>query len=229
MANTGELRNVSKWGRGKTRATSDSPKTPKSMATRQKILDVATDLMLDRGSTDFTMSEVSERLKMSKGSLYYYFGDKEDLIEAVFDATLDDLVFSMRTAVEGLESSHEALVGMVTELCTKIQERSPLALAMTRELERAGESVLPSVHSYFSQVCEMVMALIEQGREEGLVARDIDARLCATYVTGGFFVTAISYARGLSRPDGPEPKEPGELAEFLVSRVLVGIGSPSQE
>ena len=46
-----------------------STKTRKSAATRERIMAAATSLMVERGNTDFQMSEVSSRCKMSKGAL----------------------------------------------------------------------------------------------------------------------------------------------------------------
>lgn len=78
-------------GRGATRLRSGA-KTRKSAATREKIMTAATELMVERGNTDFQMSEVSARCQMSKGALYYYFADKGALVQAIFDASIDDLV-----------------------------------------------------------------------------------------------------------------------------------------
>ena len=65
--------------------------TPKSAATREKIMAAATSLMAERGSADFQMAEVSARCGMSKGSLYYYFSDRAELVRAVLDRAVDDL------------------------------------------------------------------------------------------------------------------------------------------
>ena len=72
--------------RGATRLRSGA-KTRKSAATREKIMAAATELMVERGNTDFQMSEVSARCQMSKGALYYYFADKGALVQAIFDAS----------------------------------------------------------------------------------------------------------------------------------------------
>ena len=69
----------------------DERRTKKSIETRKRIMSVATKIMVERGSTDFKMSEVSSQAQLSKGALYYYFADKDSLVQAVFDSSVDDL------------------------------------------------------------------------------------------------------------------------------------------
>ena len=54
-------------------------RTKKSAATRKRIMHETTKLMLARGNTNFKMSEISDRARLSKGALYYYFSDREAL------------------------------------------------------------------------------------------------------------------------------------------------------
>ena len=51
------------------------------------------------GNTDFQIGEVSARCQMFKGALYYYFADKGALVQAIFDASIDDLVDQIEGAV----------------------------------------------------------------------------------------------------------------------------------
>ena len=117
--------------RGATRLRSGA-KTRKSAATREKIMAAATELMVERGNTDFQMSEVSARCQMSKGALYYYFADKGALVQAIFDASIDDLVDQIEGAVAKASSAMESIEGIARVLARGMRPRSPLALAMGR-------------------------------------------------------------------------------------------------
>ena len=132
--------------RGATRLRSGA-KTRKSAATREKIMAAATELMVERGNTDFQMSEVSARCQMSKGALYYYFADKGALVKAIFDASIDDLVDQIEGAVAKASSAMESIEGIARVLARGMRPRSPLALAMGREVSNTEKSVLPSVET----------------------------------------------------------------------------------
>ena len=94
--------------RAKPRIRSSS-KTRKSVMTRDRIMTAASELMVERGNTSFQMSEVSERCHMSKGSLYYYFADKDELIGAIFDESVDDLVELIESLARETDSARDAL------------------------------------------------------------------------------------------------------------------------
>jgi AcrR family transcriptional regulator len=59
--------------------------------TRQRILDVAVDLFIEQGYAGTSVRDISERLGMTKGSLYYHFASKEDVLNALVAPLLDDL------------------------------------------------------------------------------------------------------------------------------------------
>ena len=59
--------------------------------TRERILDVATDMALDRGFAAASLDEVLGRSGVTKGAFYHYFGSKAELGRAILDryATAD--------------------------------------------------------------------------------------------------------------------------------------------
>jgi AcrR family transcriptional regulator len=55
-------------------------------ATRQQLIEVATELFADRGYEGTSIEAVLERVSMSRGSLYHHFPGKEALFEAVVES-----------------------------------------------------------------------------------------------------------------------------------------------
>jgi AcrR family transcriptional regulator len=68
------------------------PATNKGRATRDRILDTATALVFEHGVAGTTLDDVRKTAKVSKGQLYHYFADKEDLIHAVIDRTIQQVL-----------------------------------------------------------------------------------------------------------------------------------------
>jgi AcrR family transcriptional regulator len=60
-------------------------RTPASEETRNRILDAARDLAVEEGFSRFTMERVAERAGVNRLTVYYQFGSKEELLEALFD------------------------------------------------------------------------------------------------------------------------------------------------
>jgi AcrR family transcriptional regulator len=59
--------------------------------TRQRILDISVDLFIEQGYAGTSVRDIAERLGMTKGSLYYHFASKEDVLKALVAPLLTDL------------------------------------------------------------------------------------------------------------------------------------------
>ena len=194
-------------------------KTRKSAATREKIMAAATELMVERGGTDFQMSEVSSRCNMSKGALYYYFADKGALVQAIFDASIDDLVDEIEGAVAKASSAIESINGIARVLARGMRPRSPLALAMSREISNSDKSVLPSVETRLARIVSIFSAQFDRAKEEGLVRPEMSSRLGAIAIAGAF-TFAI-----LEQPEENAMSDTDEFAAQLVRMAFEGMGT----
>lgn len=198
-----------------TRLRSDA-KTRKSAATREKIMQAATDLMIERGNTDFQMSEVSARCKMSKGSLYYYFSDKSSLVHAVFDRSVDELVEKIEKTVAEAPSAQDSIVGLVEALDEAVSPKSPLALAiMHRGVAADGITV---VGARLVRIVSILTAQFERAKSEGLVRPEVESHMGAAAIAGAFLV----YECAMPERAGVED---AEAARKMLDLVFSGIGT----
>ncbi len=195
-----------------------SSKTRKSALTRERIMDAASELMVERGSTSFQMSEVSERCRMSKGALYYYFADRDELIGAIFDDLVDDLADGIESVVAHAPSAREALRRLFAELAHRLRGGSPLALAMTHGIGRSSGAGAPEVTSRFMRATQVIATQIERAKSEGLVRPDVDSKVAAVFAEGGFIAIALGVAGGRVQLD------PAISVNDLVDMTLRGIG-----
>lgn len=192
-------------------------KTRKSARTRARIMSEACGLMAERGNTNFQMGEVSERCEMSKGSLYYYFADKDELISAIFDEQVDDLVDGMEEVAARSASAHEALSGLYSEFVSRLRAGSLLALAMTYEIAGSRNQSVDALTSRFSRATKVVAAQVERAKIEGLVREDVDGTVAAIYMTGGLLTTSLLVASRQMEDD------PEVIAQNLLNLILHGI------
>jgi AcrR family transcriptional regulator len=92
------------------------------MGTRESILDAAVEAASLFGLAKLSMSDVATRARVSRPTLYKYFGSKDDLIQAAVQREAVELVSLVLAAAEGHSEPGEALeAAFVT------------ALALTRE------------------------------------------------------------------------------------------------
>jgi AcrR family transcriptional regulator len=70
---------------------SRKPQQGRSKASLERMLAAARELMLERGSEEFTLQEVSERGQVSIGSIYLRFESKDNLVRGVIAEALEAL------------------------------------------------------------------------------------------------------------------------------------------
>src|SRR6187401_3797143 len=87
----------------KQRAVERSIKTAKLRAAQrvQRFLDAAQAIIIEKGSTDFTVQEVVDRSKQSLRSFYLQFDGKHELLLALFEDALSRSADQIRAAVAG--------------------------------------------------------------------------------------------------------------------------------
>jgi AcrR family transcriptional regulator len=92
------------------------------VATRQRILDAACDLVFERGAVALSLDELLAVTGTSKSQLYHYFADKSDLIRAVVARQGERVLDLQRPALgevdgwEALRRWRDFVVGIVAEL-----------------------------------------------------------------------------------------------------------------
>lgn len=204
-----------KAARAESRLRSEA-KTRKSAATREKIMAAATQIMVERGTTDFQMSEVSARCNMSKGSLYYYFSDRSALVRAVFDRAVDDLVSDVEGAVARASSAKESIVNLMAALAEALEPTSPLTLAITHHNDSLD--VLPDTGTRLTRITSILAAQFERAKGEGLVRPEVDSKLGAATIAGAFMVYECALPHDGSQSDA-------EDVNALLDLVFSGVGT----
>jgi TetR/AcrR family transcriptional regulator, transcriptional repressor for nem operon len=96
------------------------PRTDKGRATRSRVLDAATELVFEHGVAGTTLDDVRAAATVSKGQLYHYFADKEDLIHAVIDRTIQQVLDSQPELADlsswtAISNWFDHLVGLQTD------------------------------------------------------------------------------------------------------------------
>lgn len=196
-------------------------KTRKSAATRRRIMDAAAQLMVEHGNTAFQMSEISERCEMSKGAIYYYFADKEDLVSAVYEDQLDELVRAIDDAVDRADTAVEALRNACAEFAARAGAGSPLAMAVVRELLLSRDDISEERVRRVHHIIEVVASQLERAKLEGVVREDTDVELAAVSACGAFTFAAASFVMRADHVAVTSETFASELFDLLVH----GIGN----
>jgi TetR/AcrR family transcriptional repressor of nem operon len=80
------------------------PRTVRGRATRQRILQAATDLISEHGVAGTSLDDVRALAQASKSQLYLYFPDRDALLREVAESTCDAVIDTQADTLSGFDS-----------------------------------------------------------------------------------------------------------------------------
>lgn len=93
-----------------------SGQIPKSAKSRDAILKSAARLFRQQGYSATTLRQIATVAKIEAGSIYYYFGSKEAILDEVLDLGLRHVFESVKAAVDGAGvTSHRRKIALAIE------------------------------------------------------------------------------------------------------------------
>jgi TetR/AcrR family transcriptional repressor of nem operon len=171
------------------------PQTAKGRATRGRILDVATGLVFEHGVAGTTLDDVRAAAAVSKSQLYHYFAGKEDLIHAVIDRTVQQVLDAQPELAD--LSSWAAISRWLDELVDlQVQRRAlggcPVG-GLAGQLAESDELAREALAAGFDRWEGPLREGLEKMRLEGKLARTADPSRLATAtlaaIQGGLVLT----------------------------------------
>ena len=187
--------------------------------TPTRILDAAAELFSSRGFTRTTIRQIAERAHANSALIYYYFGNKGGLLEAlvarVREAVHANLERSM--ALEGTPREKlERFIRLQVEL---MRRRSPLLRILMREVLNQNELVLGAMRRAIELNLGLVTSLIREGVDAGEF-RDVEPVLAAQTLIGSLMVPVVIAPLLLGEGESGDPVR---LPDHIVDMYMRGL------
>ena len=171
------------------------PRTDKGRATRNRVLDAAAALVFEHGVAGTTLDDVRAAANVSKGQLYHYFADKEDLVHAVIDRTVEQ-VLGAQPRLTNL-SSWAAIAAWFDDLVQLQVNRHAIGGcpigSLAGELAETGEEARMELAAGFDRWEAPLRDGLRQMQADGKVRRSADPARLATAtlaaIQGGLVLT----------------------------------------
>lgn len=159
-------------------------RTARRIGTRDAIMDAATDLFAARGVTSTSIDDIAATAGIAKGSVYYNFESKADLVEQVMARNSERLATALGTATDG-RTGRELRDAVVRCLLELVQENSAAARVMVTEMFRTERSWRESIERWRQlALTPLIDDLEAQGVEPATADVQAAAIVGATLVTG---------------------------------------------
>ena len=163
--------------------------------TRRQILSAALKLFADRGYAGTSVQHIVSTAKVTKPVLYYYFGSKAGLYQALVDYAYDERFRLMQAAAVQCRTLAGKLVEILTALFAFLREnRELMRIAFATAFAAPGE--IPSEIRYSEKRTrnfDFIHELIKQGQADGELDRCFDSRELAFGIYGQFNMYVMAH------------------------------------
>ena len=190
----------------------------KAEATRQSILDAAARIFRRDGYSGARLSDIAAEIGMKAGSLYYHFGSREALVEAVMEA--------------GTRRTHARLVEQIAALpadadhLTVIRTAIETHLVMVIAQEDNTSATIKLIWQVPQQLRDKVLTeqraygalwrdLLSEARAAGAIRPDVDLSVVRMAIMG-----ALNWAADWYKPGRMSPEE---IARDIATMIIGGL------
>jgi len=149
------------------------------MEAKERILEKAHELFNRFGIRSVSMDEIAGQVGMSKKTIYQYYTDKDELVDAVFTAMMEE---NKRNCIEEREKSTNA----IEEVFMAFDRVRGMFANMNPSVLFDMEKYHPACFKKFKEfkngfLYQMIKSNIERGIQEELYRNDFDLDILARY------------------------------------------------
>lgn len=183
---------------------------------REDILRSVGSVLQDSRLSSLTMSSIAEELGVTKGNLYYYFKDKQDILYHCHIRAVDLSLDALRQVQASNGSARDKLRTLLIRHIRAILEQS-LGNVFLTDLENLTSAQRLKYVAKRDEFEAGVRALIEEGVRSGEFSCD-DVKLAGFTILG-----AINWTSKWYRPNGPLSSE--AIAIGMTDFLIRGLGN----
>jgi len=197
--------------------------TARREAKRERILDAAVLEIARRGYFRTTVATIASRAGVADGTIYLYFEDKEDLLVSIFERAMRRFTEQARRIVEedggtgaGAEEKLRRIVSLHLSL---LGEDRDLAVIFQVEFRHTLHILVRLSQSGIREYLALIARVVEEGKDEGIFRRDLDALFAAKLVFGAVDEMATDWV--LSRKNTRLASRADPVSDLLLGGLRV--------
>lgn len=137
---------------------------------KKEILDIAEALFIAKGYEETSTTDILERVGIARGTLYYHFKSKEEILDALIDRIIDGVVRNIKSAVSGNMSAKRKLILFIGAM----RVDSEIGEEITEYAHRPQNALMHQKiqSSLLSRIHPLAVEILQEGIEEGCCFTD---------------------------------------------------------
>lgn len=188
------------------------------MSLQDEILEVSKELLLKDGFSKMSMRKIANKADVSATSIYLYYKNKDDLLLALIEGSIDKLNSVLRNAlsadadpVDQLELMAEAYIRYALD---NPQEYEIIYMVRPEEMPKYPKEKFQQIRKTY----ELLSGIIRDGKEKGLL--DVDDPLLSAYTLWAQIHGVVSVILS-RRLDTRVPEE--MFLEYAIDQIIQGF------
>lgn len=197
------------------------------------VLDAAADEFAQLGFAGANVNRVAERAGVAVGSIYKYFGSKENCFLAVLEDGLEELEdFLVQIEKSGLSPLEK--IETVAKLIPDHSRRRAVIVRLYNELSREGASelILDFCRRFEGASARAYTRILSDAKKDGLIHPSIDENVFAFCLDNLFTMLQFSYAsdyykeRRRAYLPGAMADDDQHVLEQMIQFITTGLRGP---
>lgn len=132
---------------------------------KKEILDIAEELFISKGYEGTSTTDILEKVGIARGTLYYHFKSKEEILDALIDRIIDGVVRNIKSAVSGNMSAKRKLFLFIGALRVDSEIGEEIAEYAHRPQNALMHQKIQA--SLLSEIHPLAVGILNEGIEEG--------------------------------------------------------------
>ncbi|AXG74127.1 TetR/AcrR family transcriptional regulator [Flavobacterium arcticum] len=164
----------------------------KAAATRLNILQKAFELIYSKGYQTTSIDDILATTQLTKGAFYYHFKNKDEMGVAIINELMKPVLTN--NFIELLENERNPLDAIYSLMHSLLLENDFLkvefgcpAANFTQEMTPWNNDFSSALNEITQQWNNVMIGVIEKGKNKGLVRSDVDAKQVTMFVISGYW------------------------------------------
>jgi AcrR family transcriptional regulator len=158
---------------------------------RSEIAQKAIALLAKKGFQATTIQDIADAAGLGKGTIYHYFKTKEEILLVISEELFHEMERSFGAALLRLNEPMEKLSALIEEALKVTEDVENLFVVYTELwlMNLRGnhdDDLMTVIKRLHNDLKNLVAAMINAGKAEGLWAKDTDSDALATYLISSF-------------------------------------------
>lgn len=169
--------------------------------TRERILELGEELILDKGYNGFSYQDISTVLGIKNAAIHYYFPSKESLGVSVLKTNtqrFDEMVENMQS--RDFDEWRQLESFMKIYLKSNRENKICLIGSLGTDINTLSDPMRNELHKMVGHILDWLETILESGRQKGLFYFTISARDQALHILSSL-VAGLQIARILDKSD----------------------------